>query len=81
MIWLTLALDLLRRFWRPIAAALAGIAIYLRGRTDAAHKAEHQADEHALEAEHDRAKVEADTRRLPADAIRDELRRGWTRDR
>ena len=81
MIWLTIALDLLRRFWRPIAAGLAFVATYWKGRTDAAHKAEHQADEHALEAEHDRAKVEADTRRLPADAIRDELRKGWTRGR
>ena len=40
MIYLTLALDLLRRFWKPIAGLLAGIAIYLRGRTDAAHKAD-----------------------------------------
>ena len=74
MIWLTLALDLLRRWWRPIAAALAAVALYLRGRSDAAHKA----DDAQLRAQLDIARagldVEAEQRRGGPDAARERLR-------
>ena len=79
MIWLaTAAAQLLAQFWRPIAATLAALGAYLKGRSDAAAKAKHQADEHAREALEDRAKVEDRVTRLPDRDLRDELRK-WRR--
>lgn len=74
MTWALLALDLLRRFWKPIAAGLAGIALYLRGR----HDADAKADDAQLRAQLDIAsaglEVEAEQRRGGPDAARERLR-------
>lgn len=74
----TIALALLHRFWRPLAALLAGLAAYWKGHRDAVADARHQADEHAREALKDRAAVDDGVRRLPADERRRRLR-AWAR--
>ena len=74
MIYLTLALDLLRRFWKPIAGLLAGIAIYLRGRTDAAHKADDANTRAQLDIARAGLEVEETQRSGGPDAARERLR-------
>lgn len=79
MIWTALALDLLRRFWLPIASAIAGIGLYLRGRKDARTQADARDDEHARAALEDAIRLDRDLDRLPPDERLRRARR-WERD-
>lgn len=70
---------LLGRFWQPIAAVLAGVALYLKGRSDKAKTEEIKDLRHAQD-----IRQRADEARAAADShnVGDGLRKsdGWKRD-
>lgn len=68
-------LALLAPFWRPIAAVLAGFGAYLKGRADAARKAELKDLKDANEIRRDGAAARADA---ASGRLRDSD--GWRRD-
>lgn len=86
MIWLQ-ALTFIRRYWRPLAGALAMAAIigavlwygshkYDQGVSD--ERAKYAAA--AVEAAQSRGEVDQAVGRMPDGAAADELRRLWSRD-
>ena len=63
--------QILRGLWKPILAVLAALGIYIKGRSDAAAKADHTRAKEALET-HERIN-EAEITHTPDDA------RAWLR--
>lgn len=75
--------EILGPFWKPIAAAvglaLAGLAAYLKGRSEQAAKGKIAAQKETIDAHETRDKIEAAVD--AADATeRQRLRDKWTRD-
>ena len=81
------ALILVRRYWRPLAGALAMLAIIGAVLLYGSHKYDQGVSDerarlaaHAVDAARSRAEVDQAVGRMPDGAAADELRRNWARD-
>jgi len=66
---------LLAGLWKPIAAILGALGLYVKGRSDAARNAELNAWRQANEAERQRADIDREVRSGGAADARERLRR------